>query len=112
MTSPVLDGARAHSHQRKILRCRAVLHFSDGHLVQARTTDVSTAGMSLLSAQSLAAGMTCRIVFQIAVAGKLHDVVAGVEVVYNTCQGTDGFRLGLRFTAPDSERSRLINRLQ
>lgn len=45
-------------------------------------------------------------------AGKLHDIAADVEVVYNTCHGTDGFRLGLRFTTLDPERSRLINRLQ
>ncbi len=112
MTSPVLDGARAASHQRKILRSRAVLHFSNGNIVQARTTDISVAGLSLLSAQSLAAGVACHVVFQIAMAGKLHDIAADVEVVYNTCHGTDGFRLGLRFTTLDPERSRLINRLQ
>ena len=111
MTSAIIDGARVASHQRKILRCRAALHFGGGVMVAVRTTDISSTGMSVLSGHSLARGIACRVVFQLPVNGRLYDTDVGAQVLYNTCQGTEGFRLGLRFTDLDPARSKLINSL-
>ena len=43
--------------------------------------------------------------------GKLHDITADAKILYSTCQGLDGFRVGLRFIDTDPARSRLIESL-
>lgn len=111
MTSPVLDSSRASLQQRKILRCRAELHLDGGVMVLVRTIDVSPSGLSLMSQQSLGSGLSCRIVFQLPAGGRLHHIASSGKVVYNTCQGTQGFRLGVRFTDIDLARSKLIESL-
>lgn len=109
MQVPVLDSGDTAARHRRIMRCRATMHLRDGASVSVRTIDISTMGLSLMSPQTLSAGQVCELRFELAVKGKLHDIRAGARVVYNTCQGVEGFRLGLAFTEPDAARTALIN---
>ena len=97
---------------RKALRTRSELQYEPQQHVAVRTIDISLSGMSLMSAHSLDTGTQCTVVFQIADQGALLTISAAAKVVYNTCQGTDGFRLGIRFTEANALRDRLIDKLR
>jgi hypothetical protein len=111
MNSTAIDVSRSGVNHRKVLRCRAQLQLDAGVTIQVRTIDISTAGMSMMSLHCVAAGVTCRVLFQLPAGGQLHEVAADARVIY-TRQGNDGFRLGLRFTDKNQTRIKLIENLQ
>jgi hypothetical protein len=112
MTSTAIDGGRTGVNHRRTLRCRAELQLDAGVTIEVRTIDISPSGMSLMSQLCVAAGVTCRVVFYLPADGQLHQVAADARVIYNTCRGTDGFRIGLRFTDKDPARIKLTASLQ
>lgn len=105
------EAATSSTRHRKILRCRAELHLDTSRTVVARTIDIATGGVSLVAQQTLAPGTRCTIVFALPSRGALHAVAAEAEVAYTSCQGSQGFRLGLSFISADPARDRLIHTL-
>jgi c-di-GMP-binding flagellar brake protein YcgR len=97
--------------ERKIIRCNAVVYLKNSRPLKARTVDISTSGMCIMTVENVAHNQMCGISFETPVNGTLVKVEAVAKVVYSICVGRDGFRLGLQFSNLDANSQAALERI-
>jgi len=96
---------------RKVFRCPARVMLSEIMSIKGRTIDISMSGVSIMLDEPIAVGRSCTLTFDPSVNGKPVKINVQAKVVYCSCVGTSGFRVGLQFGPQDTTMSKLIRQL-
>jgi len=94
---------------RKTLQCPARIMLGEGRSLIANTTDLAPGGMSVTVPEQLSSGQSCVVTFGVPLAGGLRPVGAAATVLYSASNGTEGFRIGLRFVEIDPGGNRAVS---
>ena len=93
---------------RKIVSIKARVLLGQGRMVDGRTHDLSTGGLSLLLSASLPPQATVQVALQLPVAGGQFEVVSGqAKVVFQVLRGDD-YQLGMEWVGLDSRCLKLL----
>ncbi len=87
---------------RKLVTLKARVLMGQGRMVDGRTHDLSTGGLSLLLAAPLPAQTVVQVAIQLPVVGGQFEVVSGqAKVVFQVLRGDD-YQLGMEWSGLDS----------
>ncbi len=81
----------------KMLRRKIRLTFNNAQSLEARTVQVSTTELTLMSPYRLRKGFLCKVEFDMLLNGKLQKITAVSETQESVCAGMEGFRIDMKF---------------
>ena len=94
---------------RQVLRTKAQLLLPQGLVMDARTLNISTTGMAIVTDGPIVAGTTLTLRCHLLVNGTRSELITPVRVVHSVFSNSDGgFVLGLVFGAQSADAARLF----
>jgi hypothetical protein len=96
---------------RKVISLRAQVELPNGVVLVSHSTDISRSGIGLYSPSAVQAESECRLRIDLSACGSRAELKLVGRVCYCTEQGTDRYRIGMRFVAMESSAAQLLSSL-
>lgn len=106
---PVSDNIRSSTSSRRPLRSPIKLAFRDSQRLLARTINIATDGLTMMSPLQIARGKVCDICIDLLLGGKRRQIYAVSTSVECVCVGCQGFRTNLRFLDIDPDSQQILS---
>ena len=113
---PVIDEDVMNAHERrvadrKVISLRAQVELPNGISLIGHSTDISRTGIGLYSPSKLQTDAECRISIDLSACGSRAELKLVGRVCYCTEQGSDRYRIGMRFVGMDLHAAQLLSSL-
>jgi hypothetical protein len=99
------------SAPRKVFQRRGILMLDQVHALSIKTLDISTDGIGIIASNPLPMDCECTLMVMLGLGEDAIQLMVKGKVVYCILVGTQGFRIGLEYTAVDAANRMQIDRI-